>query len=71
MVFSLDVFFDFFRTALNETPSFESENDIGEEAVSELRALGPQGRVFGIGNIPDREYLESDILPIGSIWDRE
>ena len=45
-MFSLDVFFDFFRIALNETPSFESENDIGEEPRLELCALGPQGRVY-------------------------
>ena len=28
-MFSLDVFFDFFRTAPNETPTFETENDRG------------------------------------------
>ena len=39
-------FFDFFRTAPNETPTFESENDIGEEAVRKSCPLGPQGRVY-------------------------
>ena len=39
-------FFDFFKTAPNETPSFESENDRGEEAYPFPCALGPQGRVY-------------------------
>ena len=39
-------FFDFFRTATNETPTFESENDGGEEAGGSLHFWPGGGGVY-------------------------
>ena len=44
VVFPLDVFFDFFRTAPNETPTFESENDRGGGSYPIARQGTGRGR---------------------------
>ena len=44
-VFLLDVFFDFFGIATNETPTFESENDRGG-GMSDRPSLNGEGEEY-------------------------